>query len=175
MEQDNDDDIVSPNSIKNSSDLKCSDIVDEDLKAAWKIPLKKQESPYLGERCNTAPSTTNDDIVLFDTIRPTDTICECGGRSRSWAINCATGLGLGAPDICGDDDDYDDYEGDYTIDADKAFKYVVQLSGGDIRQIERDDFDDSGTGASDFTTGVTGDEGGTLTDPFHKKTYWKQW
>lgn len=161
---DNQGDVETINQIQNAGDLECGNIAEHNVKASWKVQLNIQDPPFLGERCNTAPSTTDDNIVLFDTSMPTDKVCECGGKSRSWALNCATGLGL-ATTHCG---------GTYLIDPEEGFKYLVQLSGGDIQQPERGDFSGGTDGSTAFRKGVTSDEGGTLTEPFTKTKYWKQ-
>lgn len=156
--------------IGNSDDLDCStidNIETQQTNASWKIPLNPAQGDFLEERCNTEATTTNDNIVLFDTIMPTDVVCECGGKSRSFAINCATGKGLGY-DKCPDS------ASSYMIGVDKGFNYLLQLSGGDIRQFGRENFDE-GSGSTEDHLGLPPEEGGSLTDPFGKTTYWKQW
>ncbi|MCF8027096.1 MAG: hypothetical protein K9K81_01910 [Desulfobacteraceae bacterium] len=160
------------NSIGNASDLDCSDVtgVATNAQAAsWKIPLEIKQGNFLRERCYSTPATTKYDIVFFDTAKPTDVVCECGGRSRSWAINCATGRGLGV-NICSEEGNTD-----YMV-SETDFEYMSQLSGGDIQQTGSSEFGESG--ASSSSPGVPGDEGGVpLFGPpsIVGIDYWKQW
>jgi len=159
------------NSANNLSDLGCSELQNINSnpnQGAWKIELNQKQGNFLRERCYSRPSTSDYNIVFFDTAMPTDVVCECGGRSRSWAINCATGTGLGT-NICGD--------GTYTV-TDIPFEYLSQLSGGDIQQRHRSDFAEEGSGASSSSPGVPGDEGGVPLfppSPTSGVDYWKQW
>ncbi|MGE4517982.1 MAG: pilus assembly protein [Desulfobacteraceae bacterium] len=160
------------NKISNATDLTCDDLLNVNTKpdlAAWKVPLKANEGPYLRERCYSDPAATDSNIVFFNTSMPTNVICECGGQSRSWALNCATGQGIFA-DICPDVDKFD-------IDSDLKFKYLIQLSRGDIQDYGEDEFNN---GATDFAVGVAPPSGGLPTMPpkttiAGKMLYWKQW
>ena len=158
--------------ITDSSDLKCDDIMDGSKQGAWKIELNPAEGNFLRERCYANPSTTKYNIVFFDTAMPTDVTCECGGKSRSWAVNCATGRGL-LEEICSD--------APFKVKEDLPFKYLIQLSGGDIKEPERGDFDEGGDGgpgdgSTDDNPGLTSEEGGLpLFPPRWAMEYWKQW
>lgn len=159
--------------IGNASDVTCDDIDNMEnnpANAAWKIELDPAAGHFLRERCYSEPATTDYDIVLYNTMKPTDVICECGGKSRAWAVNCATGRGLGF-DICPEIP-----ENDYMVDPDIAFTFLVQLSGSDIHEYGGDDFDEEDTGATEESPGVPGDDGGTPVFPpgFDDITYWKQ-
>ena len=155
-------------SITNSSDLDCSDVGSDNANAAaWKIPLEGKSGPFLRERCYSTPTPTNYNMVFFDTAAPTNIVCECGGRSRSWAVNCASGRGLG-DDVCGENDEL---EGKYNPSS-LPFKYLVQLSGGDIQDPEKGEF----TPSTPWTDGMVGEEGGSPVFPPGSPglIYWKQ-
>lgn len=158
------------NSVNNSVDIKCLEINDSTGnfdRWAWKVPLTPAGDDFLRERSYSDPTTTDYNIVFFNTAMPTDITCACGGRSRAWALNCATGGGI-LSDIC---------EGDYIVDP-IEFKFLVQLSGGDIQQYDDGDF--GITGATEWTSGVPSEQGGLPIAPTNPGAlgqilYWKQW
>ena len=160
-------DTGSISNLTNASELTC-DAISKVKAASWKIPLNPPQGDFYRERCYANPTATKYNMVFFDTTMPTDVVCECGGKSRSWAVNCATGRGL-LDDICGD--------GTFKV-ADVPFKYLVQLSGGDIQQPERPDFEDASDtadGSTDFTGGTNSEEGGLPLFPLQWSVkYWKQ-
>ena len=91
---------------------------------AWYVELDLGNNDYYKERDITDPLITGQNVVLFTTIEPTKDPCLFGGRTRIWALNCATGGSL--VDNCPV----------YNIDLTKLKgSALLQLSGGDIQQI----------------------------------------
>jgi type IV pilus assembly protein PilY1 len=157
-------------SINDSSALECSDInsVNQNPnQGSWKVALDEAGGAFYRERCYSTPSTTNQDIVFFSTNMPTSEICECGGQSRSWALNCASGWSL-----------QDDSCDRFAIDT-SEFKFLVQLSGGDIKEYGADAFSEEGGRATPYSPGVSAEEGGIPSfSPgalAGKIIYWREW
>ena len=101
----------------------CADVSNNVIRG-WYVELDLEDSNYYKERDITDPILTNQNVVLFTTIEPTKDPCKFGGRTRVWALNCATG----GPIL--DNCPY------YRIDV-RTLKgsSLLQLSGGDIQQI----------------------------------------
>jgi type IV pilus assembly protein PilY1 len=57
----------------------------------WVVKLNVDDEGYFKERLISDPTTTEQNVVLFATVEPTDDVCASGGRTRVWALNCATG------------------------------------------------------------------------------------
>ncbi|ADU97111.1 hypothetical protein Theam_1147 [Thermovibrio ammonificans HB-1] len=88
----------------------------------WYIELNTQDEGYFKERDISDPTTTDQNVVLFTTIEPTDDICSSGGRTRVWALNCATGGSI--------------LEDCSTYGINKVYgTLLLQLSGANIQQI----------------------------------------
>ena len=165
---------VSINSSNNASDLTCETldkINTNPLQAAWHIPLEEAGGNYLRERCYSDPSVTEYNIVFFDTARPTDVVCECGGQARSWVVNCASGMAI--TDVICDGSDK------YVVDEKIQFTYLIQRSGGDIQQYGEDEFDQNNDRTTSWEEGVPSEQGGLPTFPSGSMLgtilYWKQW
>jgi len=112
--------------VTDSSDNVCTDAQNGVIRG-WYIKLDPNEEGYMKERSITDPTSTEQDVIIFPTSQPTADLCGFGGRSRVWILNCATG---GAVD--------DDCPG-YRIDK-LTGKLLLQLSGGDIREISLSEF-----------------------------------
>ena len=165
---------TSINSSNNASDLTCETldkINTNPQQAAWHIPLEAAGGNYLSERCYSDPSTTEYNIVFFDTARPTDVVCECGGQARSWVVNCASGMGI-TDAICTGTDKY-------VVDQKIQFTYLIQRSGGDIQQYGEGEFDQNDDRTTGWEEGVPSEQGGLPTFPSGSMLgtilYWKQW
>ncbi|MBF0342919.1 MAG: hypothetical protein HQL06_01685 [Nitrospirae bacterium] len=71
---------------------------------AWKFDLDTAETdattsiPYARERLISDPVVTSAYIAYLSTTQPSSDICAFGGRSRVWALNCATGDAVFATD-----------------------------------------------------------------------------
>ncbi len=61
---------------------------------SWYQELDPKNEDYYKERNISDPSATNSDVIFFSTTEPTSDLCGYGGRSRMWALNCATGEAL---------------------------------------------------------------------------------
>jgi type IV pilus assembly protein PilY1 len=162
------------NSAGNSSDMTCSTVQGNANQAAWKIELEAAQGNYLRERSYSDPTVTDYNIVFFDTAQPTEIACESGGRSRSWVVNCATGKAIDDVICVGEDE-----EDNYVVDSALQFKYLVQLSGGDIQQHEDDEFTEETKRTTEWQEGVPSEQGGLPTFPpgsmLGTILYWKQW
>jgi len=187
---------VNMNNVKNNSELTCQNVVDSGeypTQGSWKIPLRPNRDEFLSERFFLDPGITDHDVVFFTTSSPTDVICQCGGESRAWAVNCATGRGIGV-DVCENEEE----QGLYAVDPDIEFQLNVQLSGGNIAQVTEADFtggagrngngpegddgngdgpggdDENGGESKDIGPGIGGG-GGPSFGKSGDRTYWKQW
>ena len=165
-------------SASNSSVLTCDSlnaINTNPQQAAWYIDLDPASGNYYRERCYSDPTITDYDVVFFNTTKPISVACECGGQSRSWVLNCATGQSI--YDILCDGDDEDATQ--YVVDPKIQFNYLVQLSGGDINQYGEDDFTEQNRRATGWTEGVNAENPGLPTFPpastLGQILYWKQW
>jgi type IV pilus assembly protein PilY1 len=162
------------NSSNNASALTCETldkINTNPLQAAWHIPLEEAGGNYLRERCYSDPSITEYNIVFFDTARPTDVVCECGGQARSWVVNCASGMAIDDVICAGTDK--------YVVDEKIQFTYLIQRSGGDIQQYGEDEFTENDKRTTAWGEGVPSEQGGLPTFPSGSMLgtilYWKQW
>lgn len=61
---------------------------------SWQIPLDTNDAGYLKERDISDATPTGQNIVFFTTMEPTNNLCEYGGRTRLWGLNCATGSAI---------------------------------------------------------------------------------
>ena len=110
-------------SISDNSTNICRDAQRNIIKG-WYVELDLGDTDYYKERVITDPLITKQNVVLYTTIEPTTDPCEFGGRTRIWALNCATGGSL--VDSCPV----------YNIDLTKLKgSALLQLSGGNIQQI----------------------------------------
>lgn len=164
------------NSATNSSLLTCdkiNSINTNPSQASWKIPLDAASGDYLRERSYSDPTTTDYNVVFFDTAKPISKVCETGGQSRTWVVNCASGQSIGST-IC---DDVDEDPEAYKVD-DLAFKYLVQLSGGDIQQHQNTEFTENTNRTTGWNMGVPAEQGGLPIFPpgsiLGQILYWRQ-
>ncbi|NPA53625.1 MAG: hypothetical protein GXO21_03045, partial [Aquificae bacterium] len=97
---------------------------------SWKILLEKNPEGYFPERVITDPSVTDFNVIAFVSMEPSGDICGFGGRTRVWALNCATGGALA--EECPQ----------YPIENPQG-KILLQLSGGDIQDITLKEFRDN--------------------------------
>jgi type IV pilus assembly protein PilY1 len=79
--------------IASNPDNVCTDASNGVLRG-WYRELELGNSEYLKERNITEPVLTNQNVILFTTMEPTSDVCKFGGRTRIWALNCATGGSL---------------------------------------------------------------------------------
>jgi len=127
----------------------CNDASTGVLKA-WYRELELGDDVFLKERVITDPVLTDQNVVLFTTVEPTSDVCGFGGRTRIWALNCATGGGIlqSCPT--------------YPIDINKiSGSILLQLSGGNIEQytLREIPYETTIGETSNWTTG-TAPEGG---------------
>ncbi len=94
---------------------------------SWYIDLDRGGDYYFPERIITDPTDTKQNIIIFTATEPTEDVCGFGGRTRVWVLNCATGGSL-AEDCA-----------QYPLKKLEG-KLLLQLSGGDIRQIDIKEF-----------------------------------
>ena len=114
---------------------------------AWTLDTQLEPigGGYFKERTITDPTVTDYDMVFFTTTQPTDDLCGFGGRSRVWALNCATGGNI------------------WTGGCDNATQVeapngaiLLQLSGGNIEQFgtDEDTFSQEDNTATDWFVGI---------------------
>ncbi len=111
---------------------------------SWYINLNQNDEGYYPERMITDPTTTKKDAIIFTTMEPTGDICGYGGRTRVWVLNCATGGSLA--------ENCNNYE-----PRNMKGKILLQLSGGDIHQIDiQDIYNGNDSSVSKYTTWMQG-------------------
>ncbi len=157
------------NETHTSSDI-CSKLPtsDTDLSkiAAWSQDLAPKDSTYFKERLTTDPTPTGENVILFTTFQPTADICSYGGRTRLWAMNCATGEGIGNSTCSG-----------YTLSQPGGTIYL-QLSRGNIEKFElsASSFTQEGGKATSWQTGVPPESPTQFLKPFQGREgqiiYW---
>ena len=95
---------------------------------AWYQELELGNELFLKERDITDPVLTDQNVILFTTIEPTSDPCKFGGRTRIWALNCATGGSIL------------EYCPTYPISIETLQgTTLLQLSGGNIQKINLKD------------------------------------
>lgn len=105
------------------SETVCSDARNGKIDG-WFIKLNRSDlsKGYLKEKDISDPTLTKDNVIIFTTVQPNGEPCELGGRSRLWALNCATGGSIV--------EECDVYQ------VSKLYGTVLlQLSGADINEI----------------------------------------
>jgi len=105
----------------NGSSALCSELKNGQLKG-WYIELEEETEDYLKERVISDPTVTDQNVIIFSTTEPTKDICEYGGRSRAWMLNCA--LGGSITEECSE----------YSVSS-LSGTLLLQLSGANIQQI----------------------------------------
>ena len=135
-----------------STPLDCANVGDK-TQGAWMISLKDDDGAYMKERVISNPTVSNFGAVFFISTRPTGDVCAFGGRTRTWALNCATGAPITDNTCPG-----------ATVDL-KPFKFLVQLSGGDIKEYGQSDYTEEGGKATSETYGIPSESGGNLIVP----------
>ncbi len=84
-------------------------------------------------------------VVLFTTTEPIDDLCAFGGRTRVWALNCATGQSIQETCLS------------YPLDLNLLKgSLLLQLSGGNIEQIKIKDVGSSNSSNGKATQWYTG-------------------
>ncbi|WP_457625529.1 pilus assembly protein [Persephonella sp.] len=76
----------------------CEELENGTSTVAWMLSedLLAKDDRYFKERSITDPTMVpRENIVIFTTMQPTADICGYGGRTRVWALNCATGAYAG--------------------------------------------------------------------------------
>jgi len=129
--------------VASNPDNVCTDAKNKVIRA-WYRELELGNEDYLKERNITDPALTDQNVVLFTTIEPTADPCKFGGRTRIWALNCATGGAI------------TDYCSVYKIDLEELEgTALLQLSGGNIEKIDLKDIP-SQTSSGETTEWTTG-------------------
>ncbi len=138
-------------SANSSSDI-CKHV--NDLNASWRVGgLEDKAGDYFEERSISDPTTSNFNIIFFTTTEPSEKLCDFGGRSRVWGLNCLSGTSF-TLDGCGSD----------TKANPPNTALLLQLSGGNIENVELEDsFGDDGV--TDWYTGIPPESGPTLVPP----------
>jgi len=136
----------------------CDSIGDPTGGGAWKIYLDpkilNEDGTLIAYReRNISDPTFASNMVFFATTQPTADTCGFGGKSRAWALNCATGESITSSDCTG-----------ATVDI-PQFKYLLQLSGGNIEEYGEESFTEEGGRATVKVFGITPDAGGSLVLP----------
>ncbi len=150
----------SPNvNVAHSSKDVCTDAGNNVIRS-WYIELNNNDSGYLKERVITDPVLTGQNAVLFTTVEPINDPCKFGGRTRIWALNCATGGAL--TEQCQI----------YPIDIQKLKgTTLLQLSGGNIEQINLAEIPNATSNhkTTEWMTGTAPESGPTFVKPISPK------
>ncbi|TCK06654.1 hypothetical protein [Phorcysia thermohydrogeniphila] len=99
----------------------CNDLKNGVLRG-WYLELEGNTEGYLKERVISDPTVTDKNVIIFSTTEPTADVCEYGGRSRAWILNCA--LGGSIADKCSE----------YSVSS-LSGTLLLQLSGANIEEI----------------------------------------
>ncbi|MDQ7031261.1 MAG: PilC/PilY family type IV pilus protein, partial [Desulfonauticus sp.] len=119
----------------------------------WYLKLDPANDLYLKEKAISNPTVTDKNVVIFPTIFPSNDPCKFGGQTRIWALNCATGAPI-------DDDSCPNFK----IREDDL-NYFIQLSGGDIRHVNRRSFTEKNGRATPKLSGIAPEGGGFYMPP----------
>ncbi len=91
---------------------------------SWVVDdLLPKDATFFKERTITDPTVSDYNAIFFTTMQPSADICQFGGRSRVWALNCATGGNITS--TC---------ENKYIL-TDVGGSLMLQLSRGNIEPI----------------------------------------
>jgi len=140
------------NATHNTSEM-CSELATNNL-VAWKIDmLEPKGSDYYKERVITDPTTSELNLVFFSTTQPSADLCNFGGHSRVWALNCATGGNMTSG--CGNQYTPNNLNG----------TLILQLSRGNIEDISvsEGNFQNEGGRATGWMTGIPPESSAPLT------------
>ncbi len=122
---------------------------------AWQIKtLYPNDGTYMKERVISDPSFS-DNMAFFTTAQPSASPCSFGGRSRIFALNCATG-----------DDIFSTACSNATVTIPSA-SLLLQLSGGNIEdtQLSTTSLSEAGNKASGWFVGMPPESGATFLPP----------
>ncbi len=72
----------------------CEELQNGNKAFSWYQELNPKEDGYLKERLISDPTPTDMNAIFFTTTEPTSDLCGFGGRTRIWALNCATAESL---------------------------------------------------------------------------------
>ncbi len=114
----------------------------------WYLRLDGASGNFLKEKAISNPSVTDKNVVFFPTIFPSNDYCDYGGNTRVWVLNCATGDAV-----------FSKRCPQYTVDV-KQFNYLLQLSGGDIQEIQSGSLNSENGRATQKISGIASEEGG---------------
>ena len=71
----------------------CNDTTGNNLDG-WYLKLNGEEGSFLREKNISDPTPTKQNIIIFTTTQPNGDVCQFGGRSRVWRLNCALGTAI---------------------------------------------------------------------------------
>ena len=136
----------------------CNALLQDDKTTGWYVELDPEEEGYMKEKDVSDPTPSEQNIIFFTTIQPTGDICGFGGRSRMWALNCATGgnSNSGCP------------EGAYRTQGFQGTLFL-QLSGGNIVQITEETFTENNNRATPWYKGIAPETATPLVSPRRSK------
>ncbi len=142
----------------NNSNNICNEVanLDDETTLGWQIDgLTPRGNNFLKERTTTDPTFDEDaDIVFFTTMQPSESVCDFGGRSRMWAINCMSGSDIwsGCPG--------------FLVDVPQG-SLLLQLSGGNIEKasLDQTDFNSQNNMTTDWYVGTPPESGTPFVPP----------
>ncbi|MHB8150300.1 MAG: pilus assembly protein [Desulfobulbia bacterium] len=122
---------------------------------SWQIStLAPNDGTYMKERVISDP-TFSDNMAFFTTAQPSADICAFGGRSRIFALNCATGNNIFSTNCPG-----------FIVDI-PAASLLLQLSGGNIEDTKLDStyLTEGNNKATGWFVGMPPESGATFLPP----------
>jgi len=146
------------NNAHNAQEI-CNQIeLNEAQNIAWTVEdLEPRDDEYFKERTITDPTISTYNMVFFTTTQPSSDICKFGGRSRLWALNCATGGNMtsSCPGIIPSP----------TSSGKVGGTLLLQLSRGNIEDVKVDEeaFSYEGGKSSEWMTGIPPESSTPLT------------
>lgn len=124
----------------------CSSLNAGDTTVSWGIPLAPLGGGFYMERLISDPAVAEDfNVAFFSTTQPSSDICEFGGRSRMWGLNCASGGPLDEGCVA------DDGAETFVPDSFTSTIYL-QLSKGNIEDLTGTNFTN---GVTEWMVGIT--------------------
>lgn len=132
-----------------------------DGSVGWKIALDDGDENYGAERVISAPVFFSNGEVIFSSIEPPKTICSGDGRTRFWALNCATGQSI-----------FDNCQGAEVNTETNQGTFIAQLTTGNLVQIhvnkgQSNFFTEKDKKATKWVKGVVPTSGTGVIRPFN--------
>ncbi len=136
----------------------CQDAANKQLDG-WYLQLESSDENFLREKDISDPTPSDQNVIIFTTIKPTRDACSFGGKSRLWGLNCALGTSI----------DYSCPEGttkQFNIQKKPKGVLFLQLSNGNIYPINLSSgFTENNNRTTSWYTGIAPETSTPLITP----------